>query len=83
MNKFFKSKQQAPQVAAPVEPVPRSMEEINKTYSELCGRAGQLQYGIKIYQEQLDQINSAIKNVAAEGDARKNLDAKQAEVKND
>lgn len=82
MNKFFKSKQTPPQQADPVAPVPRALDEINKVYSELCGRAGQLQYGIKNYKEQLEQINAGLKNVIAEGDARTKLNqeetAKQA-----
>lgn len=84
MNKYFKTKFAAtPKQAEPKTPTPRTLEEVNKVYSELCARAGQLQYGIKTYREQLEQLNTALKSVIAEGEARTKLDqeTKAAEPK--
>ncbi len=74
---FFKNKKQKLQ-PQPAAPVPREIEEINKTYTELCARAGQLQYKITVDEEQLAQLNSAIRNVNLEADARAKLDKEAA-----
>lgn len=57
------------------QPEPRSLDEINKDYAELCARAGESQYKVKIEQERLEQLNSALKNLNAEGAARQKLNS--------
>jgi len=84
MNFFKKAKhkQQAKQQPAPQKnPEPRSLEEINKTYGELCARAGELQYKITVDTDQLKQINEALRNVNYEAAARQTLDKQAADVK--
>lgn len=60
----------------PLPPVPRAMDEIQKVYSELCARAGALQYKITIDNKSLDELNEALVNVNNEAAARQQLDAK-------
>lgn len=82
MKNFFKGKPSRPQTPTfDSSPTPRTMEEINKTYSELCGRAGQLQYQIKVNTEQLEEINTALKSVNHEANARQKLDAEALDKK--
>lgn len=80
MKNFFKSKKPNPQPKVPEQPVPRTMDELNTLYTELCNRAGQLQYQVETNKEQLDNINTAIRNINYEADARRKLDA-EAETK--
>lgn len=66
---------------------PRSIEEIQTHYNQLCLRAGDLQYRIKCFQGDLDVCNQALVQVNQEGAARKKLDDEQpktglAEVSN-
>lgn len=75
--KFFKGKQKQPVTEAPAAPAPRSMEELNKVYQELCARTGQLQYKMAVDKEQLKQLNEAIRSVNLEADARQKLDAER------
>jgi ribosomal protein L12E/L44/L45/RPP1/RPP2 len=79
MSKKNKTVAQLPQHDAPV---PRSMEEINKVYQELCMRAGELQYRILVSNGDLDNVNEALANINSEGAARIALDAKAKEAAN-
>lgn len=73
MTKYFKSLQKSKKVAAPV---PRTMEEIQKDYSELIGKVGQAQYQVFAYQREVDSLNNQLLNVNLEAKARNELDAK-------
>lgn len=75
MSRSPKFKQQPPVQPKQEPPVPRSMDEIQKTYAELCARSGALQYKIKIEERELGQLNLALENVNAEANARQKLDA--------
>ncbi len=56
--------------------IPREMEEIQKEYQARVFSAGQLQYQIKILQDELDELNKLIVGINREGAARKELNAK-------
>lgn len=55
--------------------VPREMAAIQKSYQEFVTKAGQLQYQIKVYGEELNSINSALLSINNEAAARQRLDA--------
>lgn len=57
--------------------VPRSMEDIQKNYTQLCTEAGQLQYQLKVYSQKLEEINSTLSSVNIEASARQQLDAQK------
>lgn len=65
------------QFTLPKVEAPRSMEDLNKLYSEQVARAGQLQYQIVAIQAQLDDANSFIGRLAAEANERQKLDSEQ------
>lgn len=51
----------------PVETTaPRSKEELNKEYSELCCKAGEVQYQVVALNAQLQDINNRISSLAKE-----------------
>lgn len=54
--------------------VPREMTEIEKSYQQNCLSAGQLQYQIRVYTEQLNQVNQQLLAINNEAAARKQLD---------
>lgn len=54
--------------------VPRTMEEIQKEYQQLCWNAGQAQYQINITSKELQKMNDRIEAVNREGAARIQLD---------
>lgn len=58
--------------------VPRTMEEIQKAYQQLCANAGQCQYQIFALNEELTRINEGLKAVNNEGAARQQLDREAA-----
>lgn len=65
------------------EAQPRSMDEINKEYSELIGKVGQAQYKAYVYQRATEELNRRLELVNTEADARGKLDAeakKQSET---
>lgn len=54
--------------------VPREMAEIQKAYQDACLKAGQIQYQIKVYAEELNKTNDALVSLNNEGAARQQLD---------
>lgn len=58
-------------------PPPRVLNQIEEDYGRLVAQAGQAQYNIHIYTEDLKRINEGLKNLNYEAAARKNLDSKQ------
>lgn len=64
----------------PTPPVPRSADDIKKTYFELRARAGELQYQVSILQDELKQLNSGMRELNYEMDARNKLDAAAKET---
>jgi hypothetical protein len=71
-----KAKKDAPQL-------PRTTEEIQKEYYDLCAKLGSATYNVKFNQRVVDQITSDLSNLDAEAGARSKLDKeqKQSEVK--
>lgn len=53
---------------------PRALEDINKEYNQLCLKAGDLQYRIKCFGGELENINHALLQVNQEAAKRKELD---------
>lgn len=64
----------------PLPKAPRSTDEINAEYGQLIAKAGQSQYQIKVYQQDLDRLNNRLFELNYEAAARNELDAKQAKV---
>jgi len=60
--------------------VPREMPEIQTEYNNLCRNAGQVQYQLKIYQNELDALNKRLENVNREAGARQQLDSQKAKL---
>lgn len=58
--------------------IPRTMQEIEAAYGQLCASAGQLQYSITIQTRTLSDINAKLEAVNNEAAARKQLDAQKA-----
>lgn len=57
---------------------PRTMEEIQKAYAEEVARAGQTQYQVYVFTEDLKQINLRLLDINKEAARRQALDAQQA-----
>lgn len=71
-----KSKNRKVNFAAPptkIDP-PRAMEEINQEYSRVLAQAGQLQYQIFVYEEDLLRVNDLLKKLNYEAAARQAAD---------
>lgn len=60
------------------EKPPRTMAEINEDYGRLVAQAGQAQYQIFIFTEDLKRINEGLRNLNYEAAARQKLDEKAA-----
>lgn len=73
--KFFKSKKKA---VPAKQPEPRSTEELTKIHNDLCRRAGEIQYVVKINEDELSRINEALRSVNNEAGARRELDQQTA-----
>jgi hypothetical protein len=80
MNPFKRKKEKFPTSSAP-----RQIEEINKEYSELIAKAGQTQYLVTVYSNELKDLNAKLLKVNQEAAARNALEkqAKAEEVKNE
>lgn len=74
MNPFKRKKEKFPTSTGP-----RQIEEINKEYSELIAKAGQTQYLVTVYSNELKDINSKLLKVNQEAAARNAL-AKSEEL---
>lgn len=59
---------------------PRTMEEINKEYSETVGKVGQTQYLVYVYTKELEQANSRLLSLNQEASARQVLDKNSAQT---
>lgn len=68
MNLFKRKKAKFPTSSAP-----RALEEINKEYSELIAKAGQTQYLVTVYSNELKDLNSKLLKVNQEAAARNAL----------
>lgn len=60
--------------------VPRAIDEIKKSYDQVAKDAGQLQYQIKVYTAQLEQLNNNMFSLNNEAAARNTLDAATPEA---
>ena len=54
------------------------MLDIQRAYQELCVKAGQLQYQIKVYANELETTNEELISINNEAAARKQLDDQTA-----
>lgn len=61
------------------EQVPRELKEIQQEYQELCLKAGQAQYQVKVLKAELDNYNSRLLEINREAAARNELDKKAKE----
>lgn len=55
--------------------VPRTLPEIQRHYQETCVRAGQLQYQVKVYSDELETVNEELVRINKEAAARQMLDS--------
>lgn len=70
MTKFFKGKKQATKAVEP-----RDTETIRTEYSKTAMNAGTIQYQIKVYESQLEQVNQQLLSLNREAAQRNELDA--------
>jgi len=68
---MFKKKKQAQQEQ---QPVPRTIEEITKDFTNLCAQAGNTRYQIYVHEQELERLNKLMASLNYEADARKKLD---------
>jgi hypothetical protein len=54
---------------------PRSFEEIQAAYGQLCAQAGAAQYQVYVHSEELKRLNESLVSVNQEAAARQRLDA--------
>jgi hypothetical protein len=66
-NKQFKLPQQA---------TPRGLEDIQRDYQSTAAQAGQAQYQIYVWNEDLTRLNDKLKSLNSEAAARQELDKK-------
>lgn len=66
----------------PNPPAPRSMDDIQKAYSEALSRAAQAQYLVFVHSRDLEQINEQLLSINQEAAARQKLD-KESQPKED
>lgn len=60
-------------------PAPRTIEEITKEYQQVSFEAGAAQYQEFVYGEQVKNLNQRLLSLNREADARKKLDAQDAD----
>jgi hypothetical protein len=58
---------------------PRVLDEIQKEYAELVGKAGQIQYQLFVLDKDLKSINDRLLAINHEAAARKELDKQASE----
>lgn len=56
----------------------RTVEEIQKDYAQVCTVAGDLQYRIKCFREELDKANDKLKELNAEAMSVQSQPAEEA-----
>ena len=59
--------------------IPRELAAIQSDYQEKAFAAGQVQYQIKVFSDEIDRLNGLILQINNEAAARKELDNKKAE----
>jgi hypothetical protein len=78
--KYFKNSKKTPLKTPP----PRSMDEINKDYSNLIGELGQAEFKLHLDQEKIKNLKYQLSQVNIEAHERQALDKQQkAEVVNE
>lgn len=75
-----KSSRPAKKVNLP-PPTPRLKAQIEEDYGRLVAQAGQAQYQVFVYEEEVKRINEQLRNLNYEAAARNDLDRKEAEKK--
>lgn len=71
MKNPFKSKKKE---QFPTTPVPRKAEEIKAAYYDLRAKAGEYQYQISVFQDEIARLNAGMRELNYEMDARNKLD---------
>lgn len=56
---------------------PRALDEIHKEYANATSQAGQLQYQIAVYSDDLKRINDSLRSLNYEAAARQAADKKE------
>lgn len=75
MTKFFKGKNKQ---AKPLSPVlPRSMDDLNKAYSDLIGKLGMEELKLAVSKRNCDIYKTNLMDLSVEADARQKLDAEE------
>lgn len=74
MKKFFSRKKDKKIDLAPKAPEPRQMVDIEQDYGKLVAQAGQAQYQVYVYTEDLKRINDALRSLNYEAAARKSAE---------
>lgn len=67
-------------LAPPTQRAPRVREDIEYEYGRLVTQAGQTQYQIAVYEQELERLNDSLKDLNYEAAARQKLDAEAAAV---
>lgn len=67
--------------AKPKAPPPRAKDAIEQDYGRAISQAGQAQYQVSVYQEELKRMNEHLRNLNYEAAARNQLDRQEAEPK--
>lgn len=72
-------KSSRPPVKVSLPSPPRDLAAIQAEYSQAATQAGQVQYQLFVFEEELSQINEKLLSLNKEGAARNELDRKQKE----
>jgi septal ring factor EnvC (AmiA/AmiB activator) len=82
LKKLFNRNKQETPVTLPAQqtmPIPRSKEEINTQYTQVCTQLGHNQVNQILLQKEAEKLQRYIESFANEMQAREALDAKTAE----
>lgn len=82
MSRFFRRKTGAAKVSTK-QTAPRTLDLIQKDYSELLAKAAQSQYLVYVHGKDLEQINQALVSVNQEAAARQVLDKEATKGESD
>jgi len=74
MKNFLKRKK------SPKPPEPRTIEDIQKVYTEILSKAAQIQYQVYVYKQELEKCNRDLVFINQEAAARQALDKASAKA---
>ncbi len=81
IKELLKQSKKGDKVTQPTFKVPRALPEIQAEYNNACIKAGDLQYKILCFKEELDKVNEMLKEINQEAQARMTSDAQEAQAK--